>query len=139
MDLPIRKSEGKEGYFASTSTTIEAVKNNIRNLLNTHKGERLMQPNMGIGLRKYLFQQLTPDINIQIQDEIADTISTWLPFVEIQNIDIIVASDDSTVGQNTLKVSVSFNIKQNPNTLESVQVAITTTSEQSDNTNQGGY
>ena len=49
------------------------------------------------------------------------------------------ASDDSTVGQNTLKVSVSFNIKQNPNTLESVQVAITTTSEQSDNTNQGGY
>ena len=66
LDLPIRKSEGKEGYFASTSTTIEAVKNNIRNLLNTHKGERLMQPNMGIGLRKYLFQQLTPGINIQI-------------------------------------------------------------------------
>ena len=35
LDLPIRKSYGKEGYFASTKTTIEAVINNIRNVLNT--------------------------------------------------------------------------------------------------------
>ena len=28
-------------------TTIEAVKNNIRNLLQTNEGERLMQPGIG--------------------------------------------------------------------------------------------
>ena len=38
IDLPIRKSEGKEGYFASTKTTIEAVKNNISNLIQTDLG-----------------------------------------------------------------------------------------------------
>ena len=43
LDLPIRKSEGKEGYFASTSTTIEAVKNNIRNLLNNRQKNLLRQ------------------------------------------------------------------------------------------------
>ena len=31
IDLPIRRGSGVEGFFASTSTTIEAVKNNIRN------------------------------------------------------------------------------------------------------------
>ena len=29
LDLPIRRGDGVEGYFASTSTTIESVKNNI--------------------------------------------------------------------------------------------------------------
>ena len=61
IDLPFRKSNSIEGYFASTSTTIEAVKNNIRNLVNTHQGERLMQPQLGINLRKYLFEQFSDD------------------------------------------------------------------------------
>ena len=33
IDLPIRRDSGLDGFFATTSTTIEAVKNNIRNLL----------------------------------------------------------------------------------------------------------
>ena len=44
IDLPIRRDSGEDGFFASTSTTIEAVKNNIRNLLQTNQGERLFQP-----------------------------------------------------------------------------------------------
>ena len=31
IDLPIRISDTTDGFFATTSTTIEAVKNNIRN------------------------------------------------------------------------------------------------------------
>ena len=31
IDLPIRRGNDKDGFFATTSTTIEAVKNNIRN------------------------------------------------------------------------------------------------------------
>ena len=30
IDLPFRKSDGPEGYFRSTETTIKAVKNNIK-------------------------------------------------------------------------------------------------------------
>ena len=139
IDLPIRKSDGVDGYFASTSTTIKAVKNNIKNLILTNKGERYLQPDIGLNLRRFLFEQYTSDVKDAISIEIKDTVNKWLPFVEIKNIDISMSSDDSTIGQNTLKASVLFNIKQNPNTLDSVQVTITTTSEQVDNTNQGGY
>ena len=45
IDLPIRRGDEKDGWFASTDTTIEAVKNNIRNLLQTEEGERFFQPN----------------------------------------------------------------------------------------------
>tara|TARA_R100000005_G_C4990555_1_gene197994 strand:+ start:700 stop:1185 length:486 start_codon:yes stop_codon:yes gene_type:complete len=139
LDLPIRKSEGKEGYFASTSTTIEAVKNNIRNLLNTHQGERLMQPNLGINLRKYLFQQVTDEFIVQIQDDILDVLEIWLPFVEVRDIIVKVGNNVSE-----LLIEVVFNITQDPNTLNSVQISIASTSEQVDNnTTQtsgvGGY
>ena len=68
IDLPFQKSDGPEGWFASTETTIDAVKNNIRNYLKTHKGERYLQPNLGLGLRNYLFEQFTDELQLQIEN-----------------------------------------------------------------------
>mgnify|MGYP003151398370 FL=1 len=75
IDLPIRRDDIKGGWFASTTTTIESVKNNIRNLLNTNQGERLMQPNLGLNLKQILFEQINEESIIGIQDSILDTFS----------------------------------------------------------------
>ena len=89
MDLPLGRQPGTpDGYFTSTKTTIDAVKNDIKLLLMTQKGERLMQPNLGMDIRKFLFEQITEDITIQIENDIVDTFSTWLPFVELREINI---------------------------------------------------
>jgi phage baseplate assembly protein W len=124
IDLPIHKSDGKEGYFASTKTTIEAVKNNIKNVLNTERGERLMQPVFGLNLRKFLFEQFNDESVIQMQNDILDTLEIWLPFVEVRNITVSTNTDDSTVGVNALKIDISFNITQDPDTLDSVQIFV---------------
>ena len=134
IDLPIRKGDDKDGYFATTSTTIEAVKNNIRNLLNTNQGERLFQPNLGVNLRRYLFSQITDETLISIQDSITSTFSFWLPFVNIQNISL-----KNGTNVNSIIIDILFNIKQDPNTLDSVQVSISNdTNEQSADTSTGG-
>ena len=134
IDLPIRKGNDKDGYFATTSTTIEAVKNNIRNLLNTHQGERLFQPTLGINLRRYLFSQITDETLVSIQDSITSTFSFWLPFVQIQNISL-----KNGTNANSIIIDILFNIKQDPNTLDSVQVSISNdTNEQSADTSTGG-
>jgi phage baseplate assembly protein W len=124
IDLPFRKSNGIEGYFASTSTTIESVKNNIRNLVNTHEGERLMQPQLGMNLRKYLFEQFSDEVVFSIQNDIVDTFKKWLPFVEIQDIQVNMSNRDDSIGKNTMNVTIVFNITQDPNTLESVSIEI---------------
>ena len=123
IDLPFRKSDGIEGYFASTTTTIDAVKNNIRNLLQTNKGERLMQPGIGMGLKRFLFEQFTDESRIEIENEIIDTFKFWLPFVEIKKL-IINMDEDYDIGRNKLNVDITFNINKDPNTLASVQVDI---------------
>ena len=124
IDLPFRRSDGKEGYFASTTTTIEAVKNNIKNLVQTNKGERFMQPELGLNLRSYMFEQVTDETIINIQNDIVDTFKVWLPFVEIQDIQVS-ANETDAIGRNKLSINIVFNITKDPTSLESVQVEIT--------------
>ena len=123
LDLPIRKSNGVEGYFTSTTSTIEAVKTNIRNLLQTYQGERLMQPNLGLNLRDYLFEPFTDDLELQIQNDINETIGLWLPFIEIKKLEIQM-DEQYEVGANKLSIDILFNITRDPNTLASVQINI---------------
>ena len=123
IDMPFRKSNGQEGYFASTTTTIDAVKNNIRNLVQTNKGERFMQPSLGIELRKFLFEQFTDESRISIENDITDALNFWLPFVEIKKL-IVAMDEEYDVGRNKLKIDITFNINKDPNTLSSVQIDI---------------
>ena len=117
IDLPFRKANTKHGWFSSTETTIEAVKNNIRNLVNTHKGERLLQPNIGLDMRKFLFQQMNEDLLFQIEQDISDTINFWLPFVKIENINIQEI-------KNTIRANIIFKINKSPDSISSLQLNI---------------
>ena len=119
VDYPFHRSNGVEGWFASTSTTIDSVKNNVKLLLMTERGERLMQPNLGVSLRRFLFEQINSDTIIAIQNEIIDSVAFWLPFVDVNDIEILTNND-----KNTLTVRVLFNIKRDPNTLNSIEVEI---------------
>ena len=111
------------GELASTKTTLEAVKQNVLNLCSTETGERVMQPNLGITLKRFLFEQFTDESRIEIENEIIDTFKFWLPFVEIKKL-IINMDENYDIGRNKLKVDITFNINKDPNTLASVQVDI---------------
>jgi len=120
ISLPFTLSRNGSGVVESTSTTIEAVKENIRNLLKTNPGERLFQPNLGVELRNILFQQIDESTIIAIQDTILDSVEYWLPFVEVRDIQIL--DDTSATDVNKVVVKILFNIKQNPNTIDAVTI-----------------
>jgi|TARA_R110000824_G_scaffold256339_3_gene445373 phage baseplate assembly protein W len=141
IDLPIRRGSDKDGFFASTSTTIEAVKNNIRNLLQTNEGERFFQPNLGLNLRRLLFEHITNENLIGIQDSILDKIEFWLPFVEVRDIQVLSRDDTTDIGVNEIRVKILFNIKQDPNTLDSITLDFSSdiTESESNASSGGGY
>ena len=143
IDLPVHRDSGGDGFFATTSTTIEAVKNNIRNLLQTEEGERFFQPNLGIGLREFLFEHITDESLIGIQDSILDKLEFWLPFVEVRDIQVLSREDSTDIGANEIKLKILFNIKQDPNTLDSVTLDfssdISETESTTGGTTGGGY
>ena len=141
IDLPIRRGSDKDGFFASTSTTIEAVKNNIRNLLQTNEGERFFQPNLGLNLRRLLFEHITNENLIGIQDSILDKIEFWLPFVEVRDIQVLSRDNTTDIGANEIRVKILFNIKQDPNTLDSITLDFSSdiTESESNASSGGGY
>ena len=122
IDFPFSRVPNQDGYFKTTKTTIESVKNNIRLLLKTEKGERLFQPNLGLALRRFLFEQINEDTNVLIENEIVDTFEKWLPFVEIRELDVNTQPINSD--RNQIKIKVTFNIRRAPGSLESVGVVL---------------
>lgn len=120
IDFPFARVPNQDGYFSTTKTTIESVKNNIKLLLQTQKGERVFQPNLGVSIRRFLFEQITEDTQVQIENDIVDTFATWLPFVELREIDINADNQD----KNQINIKIVFNIKRAPNTIESVGVVL---------------
>ena len=123
IDLPIRRGDDLDGFFATTSTTIEAVKNNIRNLLQTEEGERFFQPNLGLGLKRLLFEHITDENLFSVQNAILDKFEFWLPFVEVRDIQVLTNSNNQSIGVNEIRVKILFNIKQDPTTLDSVTLS----------------
>ncbi len=120
IDFPFARVPNEGGYFKTTKTTIESIKNNIKLLLKTQRGERVFQPNLGLDIRRFLFEQITEDTQVQIENDIVDTFATWLPFVELREIDI----DTSRQDINQINIKIVFNIKRAPNTIESVGVVL---------------
>ena len=59
--LPLVMSN--EGGYAFTKTISEAVEQNLKNLVLTVPGERIMDPYFGVGLHTYLFQNSTPELH----------------------------------------------------------------------------
>jgi phage baseplate assembly protein W len=100
-----------------------------------------MQPRLGLNLRELLFEQIEEDTRRQIEADIVDKFSFWLPFVQIQEIDIRTTDEDSSVSVNTIKINIVFSIAQDPNTLDSVQIVVTQDENNSgvNNTGTGGY
>jgi phage baseplate assembly protein W len=141
IDLPIRRGSDNDGFFATTSTTIEAVKNNIRNLLQTNEGERFFQPNLGLNLRTLLFEHITNENLIGVQDAILDKIEFWLPFVEVRDIQVLSRDNTTDIGANEIRVKILFNIKQDPNTLDSITLDFSSdiTESESNTSSGGGY
>ena len=72
----------QEGFFYKTKTILDQAKSNMRNLLLTSLGERVMQPEFGSTLMDVVFNQ-GPDVENDIDEAIREAVTNWLPYVII--------------------------------------------------------
>ena len=121
LQMPLGRQPGSnDGYFASTKTTMDAVKEDVKLLLLTQQGERLFQPLLGMNIRRFLFEQITENTVVEIENDIVDTFSRWLPFVQLNDIKVDITDQD----RNKIKIDVKFNIANAPTDLQSVGVVL---------------
>jgi phage baseplate assembly protein W len=103
--------------FNQSFQTIDQVRTNIKSLLLTKRGERVMQPFLGSGLTELLFEQNDEELESRIENTIVQSLQTWLPYVVIDT--IIIEQSNELKDRNSVEVSITFRINGNP-TLETV-------------------
>ena len=94
--------------FNQSFITADQIKSNIKNLLLTKRFERLMQPEFGSGIQELLFNMNDELFADNLENTIVDTLSKWLPFVNVETINIQQPNDYKD--NNKVEVSVSFRI-----------------------------
>jgi len=109
VKLPLRLDPG-DGY-ALTKTYKEMIQQNLKMLVLTCPGERMMDPIFGVGLRNYLFEPNTRAVHGSIESNITSQIGLYMPFLEIVSIDISDSDDDPSVHRNAIHVSLNYKIK----------------------------
>ena len=98
--------------FTSTYTTKDQIKSNLINLLLTEVGERVMNPNFGCELRRFLFEWITDFNTEELSASLRNSISVFVPEITVTTIEV--APTSSTNISNTINLTISYylNISQ---------------------------
>ena len=78
------------------------AKQNLKMLLLTNPGERVMDPEFGVGMNKYLFEYFTTSTYADIDAKIREQVAIYMPGIKIARI----AFDSSE--QDTAKLGFSI-------------------------------
>jgi phage baseplate assembly protein W len=123
LGIGINKRSDKGGIFSVNYTTLTQAKDNLKNLILTRKGERILNPTFGCDIWKVLFEQLDNElIENKIETSILDAVTNWLPYLNID--EIIFDYDDKDIDNNKINLEIKFSLVSNPNLGESVQITV---------------
>ena len=87
---------------------IDAVKQSVKNLVLTARGERPFQPLLGSNIRQLLFEPVDDFTAFDIKEEVQMTLANFEPRVKVLNIDVVSEPDN-----NRFRLSIEFQMITN--------------------------
>jgi phage baseplate assembly protein W len=75
----------------------EKVRQSIRIILDTEPGERIMRPEFGCGLRRYLMRPNTVATRALIQHDVELALTNWEPRIRLTSVDAVAGDDPALV------------------------------------------
>ena len=85
--LPLLISDS-EGPYDLLQTLKEVAAQNLKMLVFTNPGERIMDISFGVGIRRFLFRQNIRDSHDEIRSRIIQQVNKYLPYIQLLLIDI---------------------------------------------------
>ena len=87
LALPLRM-DSIDGAYALNKNIVTMTEQNLKMIVLTAPGERIMEPNFGVGVRNYLFQQNTSATAGIIRNRIEQQVKAYLPYVQIADLQV---------------------------------------------------
>ena len=97
--------DGRTGPYSTITSKTDSLGRNFVNLLMTNPGEWPMNPDLGIGIRRYLFEQSSADVLQSLKPRIVKQLNKYLPHVKLHSINI--EQTDSDIDNNSMKIKIN--------------------------------
>lgn len=101
----------RSGYV-SKSSGLNLIKQNLKQLLLTTRGQRVMLPNFGTNLKRYLMEPIDQVLLNQIREEILDTLSAYARNVNVLKLQVIPGEGNSPEGGHNILINLFCSLRE---------------------------
>jgi phage baseplate assembly protein W len=107
--LPLRL-DATFGPYGMITSYVELVKQNFKMLLLTVPGERIMNPDFGVGLKRYMFEMAGPELHAEVNNRILTQTKTYMDFIQLNKIDFTSPENNPDLFPHQLNIQIHFTI-----------------------------
>lgn len=108
IKFPINDDVTTNTFLELSQITKEALSSDLLLLILTQKGERYYEPDYGTNLLKYIFEQNDDLTSSDIEKEIKEIVSRYIPTLTVDKITFNWNEDDNTILETQLNVNIRF-------------------------------
>ena len=102
--VPLTQDSG-DGY--TLLKKVDAMlRQNLKMLILTMPGERVMDPGYGVGMKRYLFENYSENTYAEIDSKIREQVAIYMPFIKIHRISFGSADPD----KNKLGIAIKYSV-----------------------------
>jgi len=98
------------GAYNLNTNFFDLAQQNLKMLILTSPGEKMMDPNFGVGLKTYLFEMNAESTYDRITEKILEQVKIYLPFIEINDIKYAIPENNPDLFPHNLSVGITFTI-----------------------------
>ena len=113
LPLSVDKIDG----YALTKNFKQVAQQNLKMVILTAPGERVMDPNFGVGLRSFLFENASDTTFSLMEERIREQTRIYVPYITIQSINFLSSENDFSKTKapgdslsNYLKLEIKYSI-----------------------------
>tara|TARA_R110002072_G_scaffold8140_2_gene42742 strand:- start:36 stop:416 length:381 start_codon:yes stop_codon:yes gene_type:complete len=104
--LPLIR-DNRDG-FALLQNYDDLITQNLKMLVLTAPGERMMDPEFGVGARRYLFENMAPSTFEDFKSRLMTQQKRYMPYLTIEKVEFVTSKTDRTLNENTLGVRIFY-------------------------------
>jgi hypothetical protein len=90
------------------STTDADVRESIRLVLTTAKGERVMRPDFGCGIHEFAFETVNTTTLSLVEQSVTDALRRWEPRIEVEAVEASAAE----LSRGYLSISIDYRVRR---------------------------
>ena len=94
--------------FAMLRDYNNVARQNLKMLVLTVPGERMMDPDFGVGASRFLFEQVGPDVFTRFKSRLLRQQQKYLPYLVIKDVQFVSAHTNPAMPENRVDIKIFY-------------------------------